>query len=68
MFKKTKEPQLDVFSSPSGLFSGKSQRMYDDKAAWHNQFRQHVTLRIDESISNHCIAATTALPMRLFGY
>jgi hypothetical protein len=50
MFKKTKEPQLDVFSSPSGLFSGKSQRMYDDKAAWHNQFRQHVTLRIDESI------------------
>lgn len=49
MFKKTKEPQLNIFSSPSSLFSGKSQKMYDDKAAWHNQFRQHVTSQIDEN-------------------
>ena len=50
MFKKTKEPQLDMFSSPSGLFSGKSQKIYNNGAAWHNRFRQQVTLRIDESI------------------
>jgi hypothetical protein len=50
MFKKTKEPQLDIFGSPSALFSGKSQKMYDKEAGWHNQFRRQVTLRIDESI------------------
>ncbi len=50
MFKKTKEPQLDIFGSPSALFSGKSQKMYQDEAGWHNQFRKQVTLRIDESI------------------
>ena len=50
MFKKTKEPQLDIFGSPSALFSGKSQKMYEDEAGWHNQFRRQVTLRIDENI------------------
>ena len=50
MFKKTKEPQLNLFGSPSGLFSGKSQKMYDDETAWHNQFRRQVTSRIDENI------------------
>jgi len=50
MFKKTREPQLNIFSSPSSLFSGKSQKMYEDKAAWHNRFRVEVTTRIDESL------------------
>lgn len=50
MFKKSKEPQLDIFGSTFSLFSGKSQKMYEDKASWHNQFRRQVTLRIDESI------------------
>lgn len=49
MFKKTKAPQLNMFSSPSSILSGKSQKIYDDKAAWHNQFRQQVTTQIDES-------------------
>jgi hypothetical protein len=50
MFKKTREPQLHLFSSPSSLLSGKSQKIYDDKDAWHNQFRVQVTSRIDESL------------------
>lgn len=62
MFKKTKEPQLDIFSSPSGLFSGKSQRMYDDKNAWHNQFRQQVTLRIDENIFKPLYSSDNGTP------
>jgi len=62
MFKKTKEPQLDIFSSPSGLFSGKSQRIYDDEAAWHNQFRQQVTLRIDENIFKPLYSSDNGTP------
>ena len=51
MFKKSsKEPQLNIFSSPSSLLSGKSQKMYEDKAAWHNKFRQHVTSQVYEDI------------------
>jgi Transposase domain (DUF772) len=49
MFKKTQEPQLNMFSSPSSILSGKSQKIYDDKASWHNMFRRHVTTQIDES-------------------
>ncbi|HYF69492.1 MAG TPA: transposase [Ohtaekwangia sp.] len=51
MFKKSnKEPQLNMFSSPSSLLTGKSLKMYDDKTAWHNKFRQQVTSKIDEDI------------------
>lgn len=50
MFKKTKDPQFNLFSSPSVLFSGKSLKMYDDKNAWHNRFYQEVTSRIDENL------------------
>lgn len=50
MFKKTKVPQFNLFSSPSVLFSGKSQKMYDDKNAWHNRFYQEVTSRINENL------------------
>jgi Transposase domain (DUF772) len=49
MFKKTKEPQLNIFNSPSSILSGKSQKIYDQKSSWHNMFRQHVTNQIDET-------------------
>ena len=49
MFKKTRDPQLNMFSSPSSLLSGKSNKMYESPNAWHNQFRQHVTSKIDEN-------------------
>lgn len=51
MFKKSSQSgQLNIFTSPKSLFSGKSLSLYEDKAAWHNQFRQQVTMRIDEDI------------------
>ena len=62
MFKKTKEPQLNIFSSPSCLFSGKSQKMYDDKTAWHNQFRRQVTSRIDESLFKPLYCSNNGTP------
>lgn len=51
MFKKAPESfQLDLYSSPGSLFTGKTLKLYEDKSAWHNQFRQQVTMRIDESL------------------
>ena len=51
MFKKAPESfQLDLYSSPRTLFSGKTLKLFEDKDAWHNQFRQQVTMRIDESL------------------
>jgi hypothetical protein len=50
MFKKSsKSGQLNIFTSPKTLFSGNSLKMYEDEHSWHNQFRQQVTMRIDES-------------------
>lgn len=51
MFRRSnKEPQLNMFSSPSSLLAGKAQKIYDDKTGWHNQFRQQVTNQIDDDI------------------
>jgi len=51
MFKKSsKSGQLNIFTSPSSIFSGNSLKMYEDDKAWHNQFRKQVTMRIDEDI------------------
>ena len=51
MFKKTSESvQLSLYTSPEKLFSGQSLKLYEDKHAWHNQFRQQVTMRINESL------------------
>lgn len=51
MFKKSSESdQLNIFTSPKSLFSGNSLKIYEDKQAWHNQFRKQVTMRIDENI------------------
>src|SRR6267154_3666411 len=62
MFKKTKEPQLDMFNSPSGLLSERSQKIFDDKTSWHNQFREQVTLRIDESIFKPLYSSDNGTP------
>lgn len=51
MFKKSSDSsQFNIFTSPISLFSGNSLKMYEDEHAWHNQFRQQVTMRIDEDI------------------
>lgn len=50
MFKKSKAVQINLFSSPSTLLSGKSQKIYDNTAGWHNKFRDIITMRIDENL------------------
>jgi len=51
MFKRSTESgQLNIFTSPKSIFTGNSLRMYEDENAWHNQFREQVTMRIDENI------------------
>ena len=51
MFRKSNESlQTNLFTSGNSLFSGKSLKIYEDENAWHNQFRQQVTMHIDESI------------------
>jgi hypothetical protein len=51
MFKKSSESgQLNMFTSPKSLFTGNTLKMYEDKQAWHNHFRQQVTMRIDENM------------------
>ena len=51
MFKKLAESgQLNIFTSPKSLFSGNSLKMYENEQSWHNQFRNQVTMRIDEKI------------------
>jgi hypothetical protein len=62
MFRKSHEPQLKIFTSPSSLFSGKTQKMYDDAAAWHNQFRQYVTNQIDEDLFKSLYCSNNGTP------
>ena len=63
MFKKSSESgQLNIFTSPKTLFSGNSLKMYEDKQSWHNQFRQQVTMRIDENILRPLYSATNGTP------
>ena len=51
MFRSTpKDLQFNIFSNHHSMFSGKSSKQYEDPHGWHNLFRKHVTMRIDESI------------------
>jgi len=63
MFKKSdKETQLDVFSSVSNMLDSSAQKQYSDKSHWHNQFREQVVLRIDETIFRILFNSTTGAP------
>lgn len=63
MFRKTSESvQLNMFASPESLFSGKSLKLYEDKTAWHNQFRQQVTMRIDENLFSPLFCVNNGTP------
>ncbi len=70
MFRKSsKTAQLKIFTSPKSLFSGKSLSLYEDGAAWHNQFHQQVTMRIDENIFRPLYCddnGTPNFPIRMF--
>jgi hypothetical protein len=42
--------QEDMFKSAGSAMEGRTRKLYEDKNAWHNQFRVHVTNKIDEEI------------------
>ena len=63
MFKKTKEPQLNMFRSPSSILLGKPQKI-DHKAAGYNQSRQQVSPTLMSPLSMHCFVTTMAHPIR----
>lgn len=48
--KSNKEPQLDAFSSIPQMLEGKAGKQYNDAKGWHNLFRKHITMKIDESM------------------
>jgi hypothetical protein len=51
MFKKTvKDTQIDLYSGVSTFLTGKSSKQFCNENGWHNQFRNQVVSRIDESI------------------
>lgn len=63
MFKKSgKEQQLDAFSSVPNILEGSSLKQYSDRGHWHNQFREQVVMRIDESIFSGLFNETTGAP------
>ncbi len=51
MFKESKtSSQQNLFSSGSSLLTGKALKLYEVPKAWHNQFRNQITLRVNESL------------------
>jgi hypothetical protein len=63
MFKKSsKEKQLDAFSNVPDMLEGSSLKQYSDQGHWHNQFREQVIMRIDESIFSVLYNDTTGAP------
>jgi len=63
MFKKSnKEPQLDAFASVPTMLESLAFKQYSDQGHWHNQFREQVLMRIDESIFSVLFNDTTGAP------
>ena len=63
MFKKSaKSIQQNLFSSGTSLLSGKSLRLYEDGVAWHNQFRNQVTMRVNESLFSPLYCSNNGSP------
>lgn len=51
MHRKSKRSyQLDIFSNVASMYSGKAHKEFVKSNAWHNVFREQVTMQIDESI------------------
>ena len=63
MFKKSNnESQLDAFSSVPTLLESSAFKQYSDQGHWHNQFRDQVVMRIDESLFGVLFNTTTGAP------
>jgi hypothetical protein len=63
MFRKTdKESQVDLFSGASSVLAKGSLKQYTDNMHWHNQFRDQIVSRIDETIFKVLFNETTGAP------
>ncbi len=63
MFKKSnKETQLDAFTSVPNMLESQAFKQYSDQGHWHNQFREQVIMRIDESIFSVLFNSKTGAP------
>ncbi len=63
MFKKSdKETQLDAFTSVPTMLERSALKQYNDQGHWHNQFREQVVMRIEESIFSVLFNDTTGAP------
>ncbi len=63
MFRKTdKESQVDLFSGVPSVLSKGSLKDYNDDGHWHNQFRDQIVSRIDETIFKVLFNKTTGAP------
>ncbi len=63
MYKKSAGSiQQDLFTSGTSLFSGKSLKLYTDKLAWHNQFRNQVTMQINEDLFSPLYCSDNGTP------
>jgi len=63
MFKKSsKETQLNAFTSVPTMLESSALKQYGDQGHWHNQFREQVVMRIDESIFSVLFNNTTGAP------
>ena len=63
MFKKSeKETQLNAFTSVPTMLERSALKQYGDQRHWHNQFREQVVMRIDESIFSVLFNNTTGAP------
>ncbi len=48
--KSNKEPQIDAFTSIPHILDKNAGKQYNDAKGWHNLFREHITMKVDESI------------------
>jgi len=63
MYRPSDEsPQINLFTSGGSLLSGKSLKLYQDPIAWHNQFRNQVTMQIDEGLFRSLYSAGKGTP------
>jgi transposase-like protein DUF772 len=63
MFKKSAGSiQQNLFTAGTSLYSGKSLKLYEEKLSWHNQFREQVTMRINESLFSPLYCSNNGSP------
>jgi hypothetical protein len=60
--KSNKVAQLDAFTSVPTMLDRLAFKQYSDQSHWHNQFREQVVMRIDESIFKVLYNTTTGAP------